>query len=326
MAINLSLVKEPLVSIIITYYNLWKYIHDCVFSILNQEYKNFEIIIVNDNSDEKNFKILKKISAKNLKIINLEKNKGQLGAFLEGLKIAQGEFICTVDADDILLPDYLKTLLYVHLNNNVAFVSSSGGEINQKNELTSLNSKNNQINKQADRIFYRQIQNLYNQNESFEINFLDIKSLPFAQGGWNPSSSAMIRKEALEILKYYSDVNFWKTGADKVIFSLLHLIGGSANISAVCYLYRHHDSNNFKTTLSTGNKKYLCEDYVKKIILWNKKIRLDSIKMFIKNKNSLIEKYNKINYLKMLYRIIFCINLKTCAKIIKTFAHEIINI
>jgi len=284
--LDTNLIKEPLISIIITYYNLGKYLQDCIFSILNQEYKNFEIIIVDDNSDEENKKILDKISKKEFKIIHLDKNKGQLGAFLEGLKKAQGEFVCMIDADDVLLPNYLKTLLYVHLNNNIAFVSSSGGEINQKNELVSLNSKNNQINKQADRIFYKQIENMFNSTPDFSIDFLDTKKLPFAQWGWNPSSSAMMRKEALDILKYYPDVNFWKTGADKVIFSLLHLIGGSANITSVCYLYRHHETNNSKTTLSTGNKKYLSEEYIKKLIQWNKKIRIDALKMFIKNKKS----------------------------------------
>ena len=136
----------------------------------------------------------------------------------------------------------------------------------------------------------------------------------------------MFRKEALEIIKIYPDVSYWKTGADKVVFSLLHLIGGSANITSVNYLYRHHNENNSQTTLTTGNKKYLSENYIKKLISWNKKLRLDTLKMLLQNKQQLVEKYNKINYLKMFLKVFFCINIKICTKILKTFVHKLINI
>ena len=154
MIIDKNLIKEPKISIIITYYNLGKYIKDCVLSILNQEYQNFEIIIVNDCSNEENSKILSEIQNDKTKIINLKENKGQLLAFEEGLKVSQGEFICMIDADDILLPNYLKTLLYAHLNNNFALISCCGGEINERNEITSykINSK--------DKIKYQEIKKI----------------------------------------------------------------------------------------------------------------------------------------------------------------------
>ena len=317
MIIDNNLIKEPKISIIITYYNLGKYIQDCVSSILNQTYQNFEIIIVNDNSNEENFKILQNINHEKITKINLEENKGQLLAFIEGLKVSQGEFVCMIDADDILLPNYLKTLLYTHLNNNFALISCASGEINDKNEITSYKTNlQNEIN-------YQEIENLFKTSDNFKI--IPIKA-PFGLWSWNPSSSAMFRKSSLEILKFYPEKEYWKTGADKVVFSLLHLLGGSANITSVNYLYRHHSENNSQTSLTTGNKKYLSENYVKKLISWNKKLRLDTLKMFITNKKELVEKYNKINYLKMLFRVIFCINLKICTKIIKTFVHKLVQL
>lgn len=317
MIIDNNFIKKPKISIIITYYNLGKYIQDCVLSILNQTYQNFEIIIVNDNSNEENLKILQNINHEKITKINLKENKGQLLAFEEGLKIAQGEFVCMIDADDILLPNYLKTLLYAHLNNNYALISCANGEINDKNEITSYKTSfQNKIN-------YSEIEDIFKTNENFEI--IPVNA-PFGLWSWNPSTSAMFRKTALDILKYYPNKIYWKTGADKVIFSLLHLVGGSANITSINYLYRHHSENNSQTTLTSGNKKYLNENYVKKLISWNKKLRLDTLKMFIQNKSVLIEKYNKINYLKMLLKVFFCINLKICAKIIKTFAHKLIQL
>jgi len=309
-------IHNPKISIIITYYNFAKFIKDCIESILNQSYQNFEIIIVNDGSDDENTNALNDFKNEKIKIINLKENCGQFSAFLKGLEQAEGEFICMVDADDILLPNYLKTLLFVHLNNDVALVSSARGEINENNEIISIKKT-----LENDKVNYLEIENLFKEDETFKIE--KVKA-PFGLWSWNPSTSAMFRKNTLDILKYYPDKKFWKTGADKVIFSFLHLLGGSINISAVCFLYRVHSNNNFNASLNTGNKKYLNEDTVNKLILWNKKLRLDTVKMFLQNKKEFIKKYNKINYLKLLFKVIFCINIKICAKIIKTFAHKLI--
>ena len=102
-----NLVTAPKISIIITFHNLGKYIRDCVWSILKQTYQNWEIIIVNDDSDEDNTLALNRIRNDKTRIITMPKNSGQLLAFLEGLKHATGEFVCMVDADDILYPNYL---------------------------------------------------------------------------------------------------------------------------------------------------------------------------------------------------------------------------
>ncbi len=322
MKVPLNQVFEPKVSIIITYFNLSKYIEACIESILSQTYANFEIIIVNDGSDEENSRVLNNIKNDKIKIVNLKENTGQFNAFLEGLKIASGEFISMVDADDILLPDYLKTLLYVHLNYNASFVSSSSGEINQNGEITSLNYVSNNFKNTSKSVKYKNIGEIFNTEDEFEISILDLKKSPFGLWSWRASTSAMMRKSALNILKYYPDIKYWKTGADKVIFSLLHLIGGSINISAVLWLYRMHDSNNSDTSLTTGNKKYLKESYIKKLIFWNLKLRIDTIKMFLKNRKEFIEIFSKTKYYEMLFNIIFCINKKVCAKIIKTFAHN----
>ena len=75
-----------------------------------------------------------------------------------------------------------------------------------------------------------------------------------------------------------------------------------------------------------GKKKYLNENYIKKLIKWNKKLRFDTLKMFSDSKKELIEKYNKINYVKMFLRVVFCINTKFCAKVIKTLAHKLIRV
>ena len=185
MKIKNNIVKEPKVSLIITYYNLSKYINPCVSSVLNQNYQNFEIIIVNDNSDNENSFILKQFEKnKKIKIINLKENQGQLCAFMEGLKAAKGEFICMIDADDILLPNYINTLLYTHLNNNFALVSCACGIINENDEVLSLNYSNNPIYASQKTVNYKEIETLLKVDDKFTLK--KVKA-PFALWSWNPS-------------------------------------------------------------------------------------------------------------------------------------------
>ena len=310
---NLNFVRKPLISVIITYYNMGRFVTDCVESILNQTYKEYEIIIVNDCSDKENSDILKKL--KNVKIVNLSENQGQLCALCEGLKYASGEFVCMVDADDILLPDYLAILLYSHLNNCYALISSSKGEINERGEILSLNSNNAKIN-------YSEIQNLYRTKDYFEVKKI---SAPFGLWCWNPSTSAMWRKNALDILQYFPDKKYWHSGADKVIFSILHLIGGSANIDAVLFLYRTHNNNNFNTSNFTGNQKYISQKTADRLINWNIKLRLDTVKMFIENKSEIMKKFNKLSYYKMLFKVIFCVNFTVIKKIFKALFYKALS-
>ena len=136
---NIKPFKMPKISVIITCYNLGVYVKECIESVLNQKYKNFELIIVNDCSTDNSKEIIEQYSD-SAKIINLEKNLGQFGAFLEGLKKAEGEFVCMIDADDILLPDFLSVHIQVHMQTSVAFTSCAQFEIDDNSTIISLNS------------------------------------------------------------------------------------------------------------------------------------------------------------------------------------------
>jgi hypothetical protein len=93
------------VSVIIPCYNLGAYIDDAVDSVLNQTHNNFEIIIINDgSSDEGTVKKLSNYKKPNCKVINT-KNNGLAVARNYGLKLAKGEYIQFLDADDVLEKD-----------------------------------------------------------------------------------------------------------------------------------------------------------------------------------------------------------------------------
>ena len=93
--------SEIKVSIIIPVYNVEKYLHKCLDSVINQTLKEIEIIVVNDGSKDNSQNIIDDYASKDSRIISLiKKNGGQGSARNYGLKHAKGEFVTFVDSDD----------------------------------------------------------------------------------------------------------------------------------------------------------------------------------------------------------------------------------
>ena len=95
--------QNKLLSIIVPIYNKEKYLPQCIESILNQTYKNIEIICVDDGSTDRSRKIIEKYKKndKRIKIFH-QKNKGQVLATKAGLSLATGDVVGFVDADDYI--------------------------------------------------------------------------------------------------------------------------------------------------------------------------------------------------------------------------------
>ena len=88
------------VSIIIPVYNSSKHIEECINSVINQTYKNLEIIIVNDKSIDNSLSIINSFKDKRIKIINLKENSGVSTSRNKGVEVSTGELICFLDSDD----------------------------------------------------------------------------------------------------------------------------------------------------------------------------------------------------------------------------------
>ena len=92
---------EPLISVIVPIYNAEKYIKRCLESILNQTYKNIEIIVIDDGSSDKSINIIKKSFSENSRIkLFSQNNSGAYLARINGVKKSSGEYIMFVDSDD----------------------------------------------------------------------------------------------------------------------------------------------------------------------------------------------------------------------------------
>jgi glycosyltransferase involved in cell wall biosynthesis len=93
-------------SIIIPLYNKAKHIGDTISSVLNQSFKSFEIIVVNNNSEDNGVEIVKGIDDSRIIIVN-ELNQGVSYARNFGVKVAKYDWVCFLDADDIWEKDNL---------------------------------------------------------------------------------------------------------------------------------------------------------------------------------------------------------------------------
>jgi len=108
---------SPLVSVIMPVYNGQDYIAEAIESILNQTFKDFELIIINDGSTDRTEEVIK--SYLNDKRVRYYKqlHKGYSAAINQGFNLAEGRYICFQDADDVSLPIRLEEEVDVLENN-----------------------------------------------------------------------------------------------------------------------------------------------------------------------------------------------------------------
>lgn len=135
--------ETPLITVVIPVYNIKEYLPKCINSVLGQEYKNLEIILIDDGSTDESGLLCDKYAEKhkNITVIH-QNNKGLGGARNTGIDNASGQFIFFLDSDDYLCKKYIKILFdYISKNNlDVAF----GGHniVNEKGQcIHSMNLK-----------------------------------------------------------------------------------------------------------------------------------------------------------------------------------------
>ena len=106
-----KVISDKLISIIVPVYNVEKYLKKCVYSILNQSYKNLEVILVNDGSTDNSGKICDELSREDSRINVYHKDNGGLSdARNYGVAKANGEYVGFVDSDD-----YIDQYMYENL-------------------------------------------------------------------------------------------------------------------------------------------------------------------------------------------------------------------
>ena len=116
----------PKVSVVCAWYNRAEYITDSVESLINQEYKNIEIVIINDGSTDKNVvSILDRLSSDKVKVIHQE-NKGFTQTIRNAIAHSSGEFVAIHGAGDISNPSRIAKLVEVFIADESVVATGSG--------------------------------------------------------------------------------------------------------------------------------------------------------------------------------------------------------
>lgn len=134
------------ISIIVPIYNVEKYLEECIESIINQTYTDFEVILVNDGSKDKSGEICDRYSNidKRVKVIHKE-NGGLSDARNIGIKHSSGDFIMFVDGDDIIDKRMCETLYCLCINNKADMASCAIREFRELSDIDNDEISNKNI-------------------------------------------------------------------------------------------------------------------------------------------------------------------------------------
>ena len=190
---------KKLVSVIIPAYNHENYIKDAINSVLNQTYKNIELIVEDDCSKDNTVKEIKKIKDKRLKTIFSKENKGPVRTMNHLLSMCKGDYIAILGSDDIWYPEKLEKQLEYFKDKKIGAVFS----------MMDVIDENGDRSKEAD-FFENTVFKKENKTKGKHIRTL------FEQGNYLCHPSSIISREAFEEIGYYNsaykllhDFDYW---------------------------------------------------------------------------------------------------------------------
>lgn len=119
--------NDPLISVVLSVYNAEKYLVEAIKSILNQTFKDFEFIIINDGSTDKSLEIIESYQKEDERIILISReNKGLIASLNEGIEKAKAKYIVRMDADDISLSTrFEEQVKIMEENQNIGLCGTS---------------------------------------------------------------------------------------------------------------------------------------------------------------------------------------------------------
>lgn len=231
------------ISIIVPAYNVQNYIEKCLNSILNQIWRNIEVIVVNDGSTDTTPSIIDGYCSRDCRVIRIDHdgNRGLFRARLTGVQKATGKYIGFVDADDYISEDYFWSLLSRAEETKADIVV---GKLVQEDENG-----------------YQWIQNIYNDYDFGIINGKDVFDSFWKQEGmlfvwhtvWNKLYSAELWRDAFAILD--TQTEHIVMGEDLAISSVLFYY--AKRLSNTAYgTYFYYRNNQASTALNNSFNKF----------------------------------------------------------------------
>lgn len=132
-------VFNPIITVLMTVYNGGEYFSASMKSVLNQTFRNFEFLIIDDCSTDHSVQTIESFGDGRIRIHHNPINLGQTKSLNVGLKIASGEYIARIDADDIAFPHWLeRQVAFINDNPNYSVVSANVVAIDEMNRIKKI--------------------------------------------------------------------------------------------------------------------------------------------------------------------------------------------
>jgi glycosyltransferase involved in cell wall biosynthesis len=229
--------STPTVSIVIGAYNAERYLALTLDSLLAQTLRDFELIVVDDGSEDRTFEILKQYEAKDSRVRPIRiAHGGIVDAANAGLNAARAEFIARADADDIHLPERLQKQV---------------DYLNAHPEVVAVGSRMQMIEPYGSPL----------RDSEHKLTHEEIEAALLTADGWAlPQPAAMLRKSvAMKVGAYRKDY-LWSEDLD--LFLRMAEVGKLANLPDVLVKYRiHPNSTNWKKRdIQMANKPKLIRE------------------------------------------------------------------
>ena len=244
--------NQPKVSVIMSCFNSEKYVDYAIKSVIKQDYKNWELLLIDDNSSDSTLKILKKYKSKKVKILALKKNVGQHKAIHLALKKSLGKYIAILDSDD-----------YAHKKRILDQVT----ELEKNKSLGLIVSRYKIIDER----------NRFINNSEFISEKEFIRRLPCENICC--FSSSMFRKKLTQRLSFYNKEYDYCN--DYYFFLKIFSVSKIKHVNKFYTFYRVHT----KSRTNTFNKKNLIIEDLK-CLEWSRKkgfVNKSNILLYIKN-------------------------------------------
>ena len=266
-------VSNPLISVIIPVYKVEKYLEKCVDSVINQTYKNLEIILVDDGSPDNCPKICDEYAKKDKRIKVIHKENGGVGsARNKGMEKAVGEYITFVDSDDWLEKNFIQEMLFIINKYKVDYVTCGYYRVYEnKKEIINGN-----------------LEEIVIDSKEYVNKLLNV------QNGYGFVHMKLIKKEKISSLRFEEKL---VVGEDALFNIQL-----CKNIEKIVIynkpLYNYYFNTN--SVVRKYNNEY-CNNYLKSMIYMSEYIRKN-----YKSENVIQNLYNYIAYHVLLICVNYC--------------------
>lgn len=296
------ILNKPLVTIITPCYNHEKYLEDYFKSIINQNYKNIELVIIDDASRDNSKQIIndyqKKLQKRfvNYKFINRQKNVGLVKNCNLGLKLSKGKYLILFASDDIMFPNKIKENIQFIENTEYGMAYSDGYKVKENFKYEDMNNLNNSKKTILDSLVKKEeAYSGFVANQLLEKNFI-------------PAPTVIIKRKVFdEVGNYNEDLSFedydmWLKIAEKYKIGYIddHLVFyRQRNYSMSGALNKSQKYESIKSLEKIINKhinssEYSYNDMSKKLSLINLYKKIIDFG-FLYNEKKLLDKYfNKL--------------------------------